>query len=50
MKTYKIIFREWDDEGNSNVRSVTTKNEKPLDWFNKVYNDSDVKFIAFRNL
>lgn len=50
MKTYRIRFKEWDEEGNSAIRVMYITAINPEQEFWKVWHDADVKILTIKKV
>jgi hypothetical protein len=51
MKNFKVTIKEFDDYGNSTIRSFIIKTELSIyDWFNKTFGDGDVDLVGYLEL
>lgn len=51
MKMYKVTLKEFDDYGDSAIRSLIIKTELPIyTWFIKTYGSGDVALIGYLEL
>ena len=51
MKMYKVTLKEFDDYGNSAIRSLIIKTELHIyEWFSRTYGSADIDLVGYLEL